>query len=463
MRSFSVRRAVSACVLSAAAAAALAAPGAASAAGPESCSGGNTKGAGASTQKAVQLEIWNLKFNLSADPKACNGTQGSKGKPTLTYESVGSGAGLEKWGVNAHAFEAGTYGFVATDEPVDPTEKAEIEGNQTTKTAETVQTIPVLQVAIAVPVNLPAGCVATSTQHPGQLAVSNVTLEKIYRGTINTWAEVLTAEASNKSGDKITGEGCVTGTQITRVVRKDQSGTSHIFKKYLSLTSSTPFLTNLGNTKDWKEIAEGVANETEWPAGSVAVVRPAAAGGGELVAKVAATPSSIGYASLVDVRKNGSFSQAAKSGGPNTAKFWLDIENNGKPGVAAKGIKSADPSTNGDAEAKASANCAKEKYTNGSGTKFPPKTTGLTWNEVTTEVKQANYPICGLTYDMGLSKYSAYPGTSEGEAITANNYLQFEVSTGAEGGQSELVNQDYEPLPKNLVKIAQKGAALVAN
>jgi ABC-type phosphate transport system substrate-binding protein len=448
---FSARRTVSACVLSAATVAALMVPGAASAA--TQCSGSNIVVAGSTLQKLAQKEVWQPDFNTSANPTACSGSQGSGGKPTLSYESIGSGAGLEDWGYNSHAFEAGRVAIVSTDEPVNTKEKGEIEAHETKTVAESVQSVPVLQAAVAIIVHLPAGCTASNAVKknpwPGRLVLTNVTLQKIWVGEISKWSEI------TDEGDKLAGEGCNPETPITRVVRLDGSGTTHVFKKYLDLVSNTAFETEKAESKTWTEISEGTENTT-WPA-AAHVVKPAATGGGALVSKVAETPSSIGYANLADARSNGGFSKSGD--GPGTGKFWAPIQNNG---VVTTKAKFSDPSTDGDTEPLANAHCEKTKYTNGTGTKFPPKTTALVWNEVTTATKEKAYPICGLTYDMVLSKYSAYPGTSEGEVTTASNYLNFVLETEAGGGQQLILGHDYEPLPAKLLKEARKGVALAA-
>src|SRR5580693_4026201 len=129
MKSLSARRFVPACVLSAAAVAAFAAPGAANAAslGAE-CSGSSIIGKGSSLQKIAQQNVWNPDFNTSANPHACNGTQGSTGTPTVKYESVGSGAGMEAWGINGHAFESATA-YVGTDEPPNAVQHEEIQSH----------------------------------------------------------------------------------------------------------------------------------------------------------------------------------------------------------------------------------------------------------------------------------------------------------------------------------------------
>jgi ABC-type phosphate transport system substrate-binding protein len=475
MRRFSARRAVATCVPLGAALAALAAPGVASAKPkPVTCNGSNILAEGSSAQKSIQVNVWTKKFNESNDAKACNGSQGAKKSPKVRYEAPGSGAGLEKWGVNGHAFDAGAEpgsAIATTDEPINETQKEEIENNALVSPlgTETIQSIPVIQFAVTAIVHLPTGCTATSTEAKGRLVLSDPTLEGVWRGTINTWKEVQAAEAGNKSGDVITcSPESLKETQIKRVVRFDQSGTTHVFKKFLFLVNRNEWSNSGGEKFTWDTASEGTPNVEDWPAGKVAVIRPAEKGGGKEVAKVAEVESSIGYANLADVRENGKFSKPSLEGGPNTAKFWAELENNasgpknGKPTKFATKIKGADPSTDGDVEAPGNSNCTETKYTNGEGTKFPPKTTGDTWNAVTTEVKQKNYPICGLTYDMLLTPYSDYlTGASNEEAAdTASNYVNFILSTGSEGGQTYAKGVDYEPLPKNVLKEAQKGAEL---
>ena len=290
MTSFSARRLVPACILSAATVVALVAPGAASASLGTQCSGSNIGGQGSSLQKLAQ-QTWDAAFNTTASKHACNGTQGTKATPTVTYNPSGSGAGLKSWGVGKleHKYEA-TNAFVGTDEAPNPTAKSEIEENETTITPKTLATVPVLQAAVAVIVNLPEHCIATSTSNKGRLVLNNTTLEAIWRGTITKWSEI------TEGGDKLSGTGCLPETPINHIVRFDGSGTTHIFKRYLGLISKSSFeTTNFAGestgSKTWTEIAEGKEN-TSWPTAD-AVIRPAAKGGGEEVAKVAATPSSI--------------------------------------------------------------------------------------------------------------------------------------------------------------------------
>ena len=127
MTLFSARRFASACFLSGAAVIALAAPGAANAALGTQCSGSSIKGGGSSLQNLAQNETWSPEFNKSTNTTACSGSQGNMGTPKITYEgTLGSGGGMEKWGVNGKTFNA-EFSFIGTDEPPDATQLKELQ------------------------------------------------------------------------------------------------------------------------------------------------------------------------------------------------------------------------------------------------------------------------------------------------------------------------------------------------
>jgi ABC-type phosphate transport system substrate-binding protein len=454
MRHFSARRLVPTGIIAAAGVAALMAPGAASASLGTQCSGSSIGGQGSSLQKLAQ-ELWAPNFNTSTEKHACNGTQGTKGTPTISYNPSGSGAGLKSWGVGKleHKFEA-TNAFVGTDEAPNPTAKKEIEENELTLQPKALLTIPVLQAAVAVIVHLPSGCTATSTSNKGHLVLDNSTLEGIWRGSITNWTEI------KDGGDTLTG---TCSGSITHVVRLDGSGTTHIYKKYLGLISKVAFpTTNVKGestgSKTWNEIAEGTENQS-WPTAD-AVVRPEKTGNGPVVAKVAETPGSIAYANLADARANSAFVPPA--GGPKTSVFWTPIQNK-----SGETVTYADPASNKEVAALKESNCAKTEYTDGENP-FPPENAQASWFQVTTKTSEPKYTICGLTFDLALTTYGVFPGTSLEEATTANNYLQFVTSTKKEklgnkenGGQGLIKLHDYEPLTGTVLKEAQKGSALV--
>lgn len=460
MTFFSARRIAAACVPCVAMMAALVLPGAANAALKEKCAGGNIVIAGSTLQKLAQKEVWDPAFASASNKNefACSGTQGSGETRTITYESIGSGAGLEDWGTESHAFEMSRVAVVATDEPPNATQIVEIDKNG--GGAKSVETLPVLQGAVAMLIHLPTGCTGTSTSNPGRLVWENKPLEKTWRGEINTWGELVAANLH--SGDSLIGTGCAADS-ITRIVRRDASGTTHIFKKYLDLINESKFETEAGEEKTWTEISEGPENQT-WPK-LAKVEREKEEGGGKEVESVAVTPGSIGYANLADAHGNKGFLPSpGGTGGEKTAVFWAPVENNGD--TTAK-PKFKDPQTTGEIDSDGSANCVKTKYTNGT-TKFPPKHTWEPWNEVTTAVKESNYPICGLTYDLAVTNYTKYTGGTQAEATTASNFLHFVLSTetaaGKEGGQDLIGKElDYEPLTSSLDKEALKGLAEVVD
>lgn len=425
---------------------ALAAPGTALAKSSTQCSGVNVEGQGASTQKLIQINYWNKLFNESTDKYACNGTQGSKGTPKVVYHSTGSGTGLKSWGIENSESETPNYGptnaYLGSDEPPNATQISDLEAHESTPTAESVLTLPVVQVAVAVIVDLPTGCTATSTAASGRLVLSQAELQEIYAGTLKTWG-ALTA-----GGDEVKGTGCATDA-IQPVVREDQSGTTHIFKRFLNLVNGGDLETAKGE-HTWGELSEGALNTT-WPT-AASVVHPKEKGGGELVAYVAANPGTIGYVSVAEARSN----EAFKKGGAGKQDFWVELENEVKSGKA----KFAEPTTNGEAETTAAANCKKDVYSNGKNP-FPPPSVTEPWNEVTTKTTEKDYPLCGFSYDISVTKYSLLPGTSAGEAETVKNYLQY--VTDKKGGQSILGTVDYEALPSTVDKIAANGTKLIGD
>lgn len=418
--------------------AALCAPGIAGASIGAPCSGVNVTGQGASVLSLAMHEVFIPGFSSSADKYACN-----KGTPVVTYTNTGSGAGLKSWGANksGEAKYEPTNAFIGTSEAPNATQKAEIEANETTLIPSALQTIPVVQFADAIIVNLPAGCTGTSNSNAGRIVLNNTTLEGIWRGTINQWSEI------TDNGDKLTGEGCNPATPITRIVRKDSSGPAHFLKKYLGLINNATFETEKGAKLTWNEISEGAENTT-WPKaiGAVKTASNGEAAEDELVSK---TAGSIGFGNLAEIRAGKLFTPPAA--GTGKAAFWVPIQNTSGEGYA-------DPATNKDVEATGEANCSKEEYTNGE-TAFPPASVTDPWNEVTTSKIEKKYTLCGLAFVLAFDKYSAFAGTSEGEATTVENFLSYSIDTtkSGPGGQAKLKGHDYEPITGKVLSEAKAG------
>jgi ABC-type phosphate transport system substrate-binding protein len=473
MMSLSARRVLPTCVISAACIAAVAAPSAASASGLN-CepTTENIGGNGSSAQKILQQSVWNKQFNISANPAACNGTQGGGAKPTVTYTKTGSGEGLQSWGAENEGVIEENFGaknaFVGTEIAPNKTQETEIESHG--PAGSKVLTIPVAQPAIAIIIHLPKGCTAvTGGPEPGRLAIKAATLEKVFQGTVTKWSQLLNkakfVEASKKACEKT--------STIKRIVRKDGSGTTDAFKKYLNVIYDKPVFSS---GKKWNEEGE-LVNNTEWPNENpgVNIEQPTGTGGGEEVAKVAATEGSIGYANLADARANTAFIPTpGGTGGANTKTFWAVVEH-GTETINGKKVPTyADPATNGEVDAVADSNCEETTYTNGKA-KFPPPTTEELWNEVTISKTQKNYAPCYLTFDLALTHYSGFDvsvgakatAPTAGEAETVKDYFGFELSTGSEGGQTLAHGSDYLGDPTNsnptlnVQKIAQESVSKI--
>jgi ABC-type phosphate transport system substrate-binding protein len=458
MRSSSARRFAWALCASASITMALVVPGLASAEpGGEQCSGSNIEGKGASFQKLAQIEVWTPAFNTSANALACSGTQGSKGKPTVKYTSTGSGAFLRSWGQEPKSVEEVNFGpengYGATDEPPNLKQKEEIETHSTGTKGKLLQSIPVIQGAVTISIHLPKGCKVEKGPASGRLALKEASVEKVLKGEITAWSKILNKAKLVKIG----AEPCESTAPIQRVVRKDGSGTTSITKKYLYLLDKK----EVEPGKTWKTLAES-SNNTTWPKETEhPVIR--GEGNGGVATEIAKNASSFGYVNLADARANGSFTPP--TGGAGTETFWAEVEN-GKITVEGKKVATyADPASNGDVAAKAKSNCEETNYTNGK-IKFPPESTALPWNEVTTSKTEPNYVICGFSYMLGLEKMGTFtanvskvgkPPTEEAER-TAFDYYNFVLADGAEGGQTLIgENTDYLGLPTAIKTIARAG------
>ncbi len=407
-------------VLSGAAVAAigLSAIGAGSASAAVNCTGSNITGAGSSLQKIAQTEIWKPGFESSI----CN----SGTHPTITYESIGSGAGLALWNAtNVSKTINTTYSFISSDDGPSPAQLSNIES---VANGAKVAVIPVAQTAISFVANPPAGCSVEG--------ITNSDLAAVMEGRTSNWSKLETAEGSCNS-------------PITRVVRKDASGTTYQTKNYLFQLYKKGLFCTTGETegKDtWADLEPVEAPNLSWPESCgekalSAVVRPAGTGGGEEVKMVNATSGSIGYAALPDAEAN------AKG-----TTVILTLQNNGQ--------KKGGEAQFAEAPAGSSANCSGITY------KVPKTTGGLDYDWSTVfgakpSIGGENYPLCTLTYALAFHGYQA-AGFSEGQEITANDYLNGYLVQNT--GQAAINAHFYSSLPTssegvfNVLGAAQRAA-----
>jgi ABC-type phosphate transport system substrate-binding protein len=364
------------------------------------------KGQGSSLQKLAQ-EVWI-----------------TNSKCLVTYESTGSGAGRKAWGIEEPANKPKTSGdaFIASDEPLNTKQISELDKATEAPNSGKEETIviPVAQAAVAVIVNPPEKCEISE--------ISNANLTKVWEAETVEWSNIAT------------GTGC-TG-KIKRVVRKDVSGTTYVFKTYLNETSKEA-KTCGGTGKTWKEYAK-TENNLKWPEcnGNGVTVAGNSGGAGE-VEEVVNTTGAIGYANLADARKQ---YVAGKK------YHWIKIRNESEAKSEEPGTSSTEPS-----EVTAEANCAGTHYTN-----LPVYGADDNWSEVNGAHPKGNkhYPICTLTYDIALSDYS-HAGFEKAAEVGMSAMEYLEYVTSKNGGQLALAKHDYREVEEAVGSLAHEEAHLV--
>jgi phosphate transport system substrate-binding protein len=175
---------------------------------------------------------------------------------TVSYQSVGSGAGVKQ-------FTSGTVDFGASDVAMKDEEiKAVSKG---------VLMLPMTAGAIVLAYNLP------DLQAP--LKLSRAAYTGIMLGTIKTWNDPAIAKAN--PGVKLP------STAITTVHRADGSGTTAVFTKFLSAASPA-----------WKS-GPGDGKTISWPSGT------GAKGNEGITAQIQQNQGSIGYVEYGYAKQNG--------------------------------------------------------------------------------------------------------------------------------------------------------------
>lgn len=244
MTFLSARRAM-VMVASAATLAALSLPGVASAAPKtdlgEQCSGTPIEGLGSTFQAPIDYvwtgynwaksEVLSSGFNVNTNTLACQGTAGTKkttGTPTVRWNQneaeKGSGACLKDFGASGAEVRTAKFPICGTDEAPSVPKKQEMETHGSGQESESIETIPVLQGALAIIVHLPEGCVAASepkvkgaVKKIGRLSLSQSVIDSIYRGTVTKWSQITeNKDAVTPFAKKITVE-TVKGSPIIHV------------------------------------------------------------------------------------------------------------------------------------------------------------------------------------------------------------------------------------------------------
>lgn len=408
-----------------------------------SCTGEDIIGRGASLQKVAQQNVWGPEFNTAI----CTfGTE-----PNVTYESVGSGAGLEKWNHNGVEGKINTaYSFIGTDDA--PT-TGQIANMTSVAGGAGLLTIPVTQTAISIIANPPPGCDVET--------ITNKDLENVFNGTVLKWSQLSSILAEPNPACNYA---------IKRVVRTEGSGTTYQFKNYLWLINKKGLPCTTGGTEGkatWQElepiVTAGKPN-IDWPEDEGCAVPRSpvlrGAGGGGVADKVIAESGSIGYTALPDAKSKIVACEIAETC-KNTEILALQRNGKRKLGEATY----ANPASG------EQANCATARY------KVPPtarsakKNTALNvdWSQVfgaqiDTSKAGSGYGICTLTFDLAWNDYSN-AGFTVGQELTVRDYLTEYVTATA--GQVDIASNYYAPLPTseavayNVLQAAQFAAGKI--
>ena len=446
------------------------------------CEGDSIIGGGASFQASAQQNA----FAPHYITKTCKTKPFGTGH-TITYNSIGSGAGRFLFGGNgALGVRSTTSRYIAYDEPPRVAEQAVMNAGDGVTGPGVLRTIPVATGSLTLAVNFPDGCAwpASTNFNPGKIAgadrfqISNTRIENAWQGTATKWGDLF--------GGLLTGTATNFGNidcnlvPIKRVVRFDNSGTTFNFKHWLATITGGG---TLGGA--WLEPFQGgsFANSA-WPndAGGTAVFRggsgaaapvncnpanPGSNGNGPALNCVNSQDGSIGYSDLSTARTKGF--DVTPSTGDTT--FWIPMTgNDGKvwdPTKDKKGYVTG-VGKNGSSCAKATVNNQPPDFDADPKTKTINETLS-NWSQVDVSTNPKGYSPCVLTY-MGIWDDSADvytpggvpfagdPFTAAQEEAQASTVLQYAKDIIG-GGQATLLPNDYSGLPGKVKTISKNGLA----
>lgn len=445
------------------------------------CDGADVTGRGASFAR----DAHNVFIN-NFEPIYCGGVP----SPTVTYEALGSGAGRLAVKVRSDAPR-----FGMTDEPPTTTEVNEMNkggamaGSPAVFTIDSnpnndgnIHVVPAAVGAVATLVNFPDNCDVNLLPAGSKTAEQDLDVDTVPDDVIrvlftkaqfesvwaknaaaDTWDEVFPALGADSDCQK----------PIVRVVRFDDSGTTFTFKDYLNTIDggegwlSTYNPSGGEKTRKWPGATfgdrddcgdkDGVA-EPEDPDGPGSpglsgdtdqLTSGCSNGNGSLVSKLAATDGSVGYSDVSTARAN-SPSLAITPEANDNDTYWSPVRNGNEefaePTSSPNGFRTDGPK---------GANCAKTTFTG------VPSSTFGDWAKASGVNAPEGYGICTLTYGLVFDDNSEVWGGSpaeEAKARTVKDYWENALSAPA---QASLFPNDYAPLPKSILEIAQKGIASV--
>lgn len=324
------------------------------------------------------------------------------GKGTVTYTSTGSGAGKT-------AFMNHTHAFGMSDEPLSTDEivigSADANGLQ--GRVSPAHHIPLAIGAVTVSYNLTSCGIGQE-----QLSLRSPSISAIFTGAVTRWNDPLLAVENPKLS--------TCSKAIKLAVRSDGSGTTYVFKDYLSKRNP-----------HWNVWKQNQLN-TQWPSQDLGLNVPMrGTGNGGVAALIKNTDGAIGYVEYSTAKRN--------------LLTWAKVDNAiGQFTEPEKG---------------AAANCQDSAI----GATHPVSSMSPGWDAVsiTDGVHPTGYAICSFTYALVYNNLkSAFGGAmSATQAQTLVDYLGLALE---DGPQSALDAAGYAHLPPTLQAIGRAGLATIA-
>jgi ABC-type phosphate transport system substrate-binding protein len=328
--------------------------------------------------------------------------------------------------------------------------------------AAPLMSFPVAGSAVVVAVNLKGTGICTGTP-PAAIQLTGSMVSKLFGGDILTWND-----PALRVGGINAGLANCPGA-VTRVVRLDDSGTTQIFKNYLSAVDSSRSGATCDPTTVWgnPDPASGLAGaspNTSWP-GFVP------SGSAQQGQAATATCSAIdtgdvnGNNGVLDVC-NGVVAGTVAIAGAVCYADLPDAKNFTCTGTCPTVISSVRNST--DTSYQSPSTGSRANCTFGAITPPPSNAVGLsvsgtpdTWatdNSAGDRGDVANtgalYPICGVTFDLVYSGLSGAAGTgaiselNNDQRRTMYSYFTYILSSD---GQANLTSKFYQALPNGLI------------
>jgi ABC-type phosphate transport system substrate-binding protein len=427
------------------------------------CTGSDITGRGASFQGTAQTALINW-WQTNTSPGSTGGC-GPSSPINITYQPLGSGSGRSAFGAGA-ANRDPVVRYIATDEGPTATQRSEMEAAQGGTGQGKLAVAPNLSGSTTIIVHFPRYCELPAGDPDlapyARFQINNARLEDMWTGDSahDQWGEVLPGIQAipNNAGGKTTAQ-CQSDT-ITRVVRFDNSGTTHSFKQ---------FLHGVDGSTGWNTTYP----QTTWPNPGT-VVNGGANGNGPLADKVRNTPGSIGYGDLATARANafkklsdnpatldpGQYKYDTSNQLPlfpvyswtysfNKRLFWIPLEEANAGGPTGSGVYE-EPTIDRIAirNNRKGSNCASIDYNNVPMSGGSPDVFG-DWSTTNGTLSVGDYPLCTLSYIGFWDDYADVYGNTAAEQAQARTVKDY-ITTMMYTGQNTLYANDYSPLPSDL-------------